>query len=138
MKVKTYSELVLFETFDSRFRYAMISGKVGGTTFGGRRFLNQRFYRSAEWKRVRDFVIVRDAACDLAVDERPILGRVMIHHLNPISIDDVSNLKILLDPEFLICVSHDTHNALHYGNESFLPKEYTPRFQNDTCPWKVP
>ena len=137
MVFKTYSELIRLPTFEERFQYAIVGGGVGEVTFGGRRILNQRFYRSAEWKRVRDAVIVRDEGCDLAVSGRSIIGRIMIHHLNPIVVDDMSQLGILLDPEFLVCVSHDTHNALHYGDLDNLPKDYRPRFQNDTCPWKL-
>lgn len=135
--LRTYGELVRLPTFEDRFRYAVVHGKVGEVTFGGRRMLNQQFYRSSEWKRVRDTVIVRDDACDLAFSRRPIQGRIMIHHLNPISIDNVNQLEFLLNPEFLVCVSYETHNALHYGDLEAIPKDYTPRFQNDTCPWKL-
>lgn len=135
--IRTYKELLRFPTFEDRFRYACVLGDVGESTFGGHRILNQRFYRSTEWKRVRDAVIIRDNGCDLAFEERPILGKIMIHHLNPISVDDVDRLDLLLDPEFLVCVSHETHNALHYGDIDSILKDYNPRFQNDTCPWKL-
>lgn len=134
---KTYTELSRLLTFEERFDYASLNGNVADVTFGGRRFINQSFYRSVEWKRVRDFVIVRDGGCDLGILERPIFGKVLVHHLNPISIDDVNRLDLLLDPEFLICVSHATHNALHYSNAESLPKDYKPRSPDDTCPWKI-
>lgn len=136
MIYKTYTELSLLPTFVERYRYARAKAGVGEVTFGGRRELNQRFYRSSEWKRVRDVVIVRDGGCDLGVKDRPISGLILIHHLNPIEIEDIESVELLLNPEYLICVSHATHNALHYGDESLLAKDYTPRFQNDTCPWR--
>lgn len=136
-KIRTYRELIGFPTFEERFRYLTTGGKIGDITFGGSRFLNQDFYRSAEWKRIRDRVIVRDNGCDLGIEDRPIHGRVMIHHLVPITKEDLYfRTDFLLNPEYMICVSHRTHNAIHYGSEESLPKDYVPRRPNDTCPWR--
>ncbi len=137
-KIRTYSELVLFPTFEQRFEYLRLDGEVGAETFGFDRYLNQAFYNSVEWKRVRDIVIIRDNGCDMGVDGYGIGGRVLIHHMNPICVDDIRlATQNLLDPEFLICVSHGTHNAIHYGDSElasrYIPAERTP---NDTCPWK--
>lgn len=135
---RTYSELIALPTFEERYRYLRLSGRVGEDTFGFDRILNQKFYRSAEWKRIRDYVIVRDNGCDLGIEDRMIPGRILIHHMNPITEKDILyRSDTLMDPEFLICVSHTTHNAIHYGDESLLI-ESTPvvRTKNDTCPWK--
>ena len=135
--IKTYSELIEFPTFKERYRYLRLSGRVGKDTFGFDRYLNQNFYRSIEWKRVRDQVIVRDNGCDLGIEDRQITGKILIHHMNPITDKDILNLTdILLNPEYLICVSHITHNAIHYGDESLLITEPTVRTKYDTCPWK--
>ena len=137
MSIKTYSELIQLPTFEERFQYLKLSGAVGKETFGFDRYLNQNFYRSAAWKRVRDQVIVRDNGCDLGIDDRIIYGKILIHHMNPINDRDILDLTdILLNPEYLICVSHLTHNAIHYSDESLLPSERIVRFKNDTCPWK--
>lgn len=137
MSIKTYSELILLPTFEERFRYLQLNSSVGKETFGFDRYLNQNFYRSAEWKRVRDKVIIRDNGCDLGIEDRLIYGNVLIHHMNPINDKDIYNLTdILLNPEYLICVSHNTHNAIHYGNEELLVKAPIVRTKNDTCPWK--
>ena len=137
MSIKTYSELIQLPTFEERFQYLKLSGAVGKETFGFDRYLNQSFYRSAAWKRVRDQVIVRDNGCDLGIDDRIIYGKILIHHMNPINDRDILDLTdILLNPEYLICVSHLTHNAIHYSDESLLPREPIVRFKNDTCPWK--
>ena len=137
MSIKTYSELIQLPTFEERFQYLKLSGAVGKETFGFDRYLNQNFYRSAAWKRVRDQVIVRDNGCDLGIDDRIIYGKILIHHMNPINGRDILDLTdILLNPEYLICVSHLTHNAIHYSDESLLPSEPIVRFKNDTCPWK--
>lgn len=137
MSIKTYSELIQLPTFEERFQYLKLSGAVGKETFGFDRYLNQNFYRSAAWKRVRDQVIVRDNGCDLGIDDRIIYGKILIHHMNPINDRDILDLTdILLNPEYLICVSHLTHNAIHYSDESLLPREPIVRFKNDTCPWK--
>ena len=137
MIVRTYSELIKIPTFEERFKYLQLSGFVGKETFGFDRYLNQNFYRSAEWKRIRDQVIVRDNGCDLGIEDRTIAGKILIHHMNPINNKDILNMTdILLNPEYLICVSHITHNAIHYGNEDLLIKDPVVRFKNDTCPWK--
>ena len=137
MSIKTYSELIQLPTFEERFQYLKLSGAVGKETFGFDRYLNQNFYRSAAWKRVRDQVIVRDNGCDLGIDDRIIYGKILIHHMNPINDRDILDLTdILLNPEYLICVSHLTHNAIHYSDESLLPREPIVRLKNDTCPWK--
>lgn len=137
MSIKTYSELIQLPTFEERFQYLKLGGAVGKETFGFDRYLNQNFYRSAAWKRVRDQVIVRDNGCDLGIDDRIIYGKILIHHMNPINDRDILDLTdILLNPEYLICVSHLTHNAIHYSDESLLPREPIVRFKNDTCPWK--
>jgi len=135
--IKTYSELIRLPTFEDRFSYLVMHGTIGKDTFGSDRFLNQKFYKSAEWRRVRDKVIVRDNGCDLGIEGRDILGPVIIHHMNPFCIDDLTgdNASDLLNPEYLICVSHGTHNAIHYGDANFLPEVYVERRPNDTCPW---
>lgn len=136
--IKTYSELIALPTFEERYEYLRLSGRVGEDTFGFDRYLNQNFYRSAEWRRIRDRVIVRDNGCDLAIDDRIIYGKILIHHMNPITDKDIFNLSdILLDPEYLICVSHNTHNAIHYGDGDLLVKDPIVRTKNDTCPWKL-
>lgn len=136
--MKTYSEMILLPTYNERFRYLKLDGKVGVDTFGLDRYLNQVFYRSAEWKRIRDMVIVRDNGCDLGIPELPIYGKVIIHHMNPLSVDDILNddPEYMMNPEYLVCVSHSTHNAIHYGDDSQL-QEYIPRRANDTAPWKI-
>lgn len=138
MHIRTYSELIQLPTFEERFRYLQLSGSVGKETFGFDRYINQNFYRSSAWKRVRDRVIVRDNGCDLGIDDRIIYGKILIHHMNPINDEDILNMTdILLNPEYLICVTLDTHNAIHYGDEDLLIKEPVVRFKNDTCPWKL-
>lgn len=136
--IKTYSELIELPTFKERYIYLRLSGRVGKDTFGFDRYLNQNFYRSIEWKRVRDQVIVRDNGCDLGIEDRQISGKILIHHMNPITDKDILNLTdILLNPEYLICVSHITHNAIHYGDENLLITEPIVRTKYDTCPWKL-
>ena len=138
MTIRTYSELIQLPTFEERFRYLRLKGSVGKETFGFDRYLNQNFYRSSAWKRVRDQVIVRDNGCDLGIDDRIIYGKILIHHMNPINDEDILNMTdILLNPEYLICVTLDTHNAIHYGDDDLLIKEPVVRFKNDTCPWKL-
>jgi hypothetical protein len=137
MNIKTYSELITFPTFEERFQYLRLNGFVGKDTFGFDRYLNQIFYRSKEWKSIRDFVIVRDNGCDLGVEGYEIHERILIHHMNPISIEDIENKsKFLLDPEFLISTVHNTHNAIHYGDENLIIKAPIQRTRNDTCPWR--
>lgn len=135
--IRTYSELIQLPTFEERFRYLKLSNKIGETTFGFDRYINQKFYTSLEWRRVRDQVIFRDNGCDLGIEGREIYGKVLIHHMNPITLDDIRNVTdILMNPEYLICVTHETHNAIHYGDEHLLMKEPIIRTKNDTCPWK--
>lgn len=137
MSIKTYSELIRFSTFEERFRYLKLDGKVGETTFGFDRYLNQMFYKSDEWKAVRDKVIIRDSGCDLGIEGREINGRVLIHHMNPISKEDILNKSdFLLNPEYLICTIKSTHDAIHYSDENLLIKDPIVRTKNDTCPWK--
>lgn len=135
--IKRYSELILLPTFEERFRYLKLDGIVGKETFGFDRYLNQIFYKSKEWKAIRDFVIVRDNGCDLSLDGYDIHGRIYIHHMNPISLDDLVNrTEFLLNPDFLITVSHTTHNAIHYGDENLIQSAPVERTKNDTCPWR--
>ena len=137
MKIKNYSELSLLPTFEERFEYLKLGGVVGADTFGFDRIFNQKFYQSYEWKTVRNEIIVRDLGCDLGIEDRQIFGRILIHHMNPISLKDISDAtKFLLNPEYLICVSHDTHNAIHYGDIGLVKKDLVERTPNDTCPWK--
>ena len=135
--IRTYSELIKLPTFKERYEYLKLTGVVGAQTFGSDRYLGQFFYRSSEWKSLRDFVIIRDNGCDLAVEGYDLYDHITIHHMNPISVDDImKHSAFLLDPEFLICVSHRTHNAIHYGDEALLTPTPNGRFQNDTCPWR--
>ena len=135
--IRTYSELIRLPTFEERFRYLKLDGLVGKDTFGFDRYLNQEFYLSKELKEVRDFVIVRDNGCDLGMDGYEIVGRIYIHHMNPITVNDiVHSSDFLLNPDYLICMSHNTHNAVHYGDEDLLVTAPVERRKNDTCPWK--
>ena len=137
MSIRTYSELILLPTFEERFKYLQLNGRVGDDTFGFDRYINQKFYSSAEWKRIRDIVIMRDNGCDLALKGYEIYGRILIHHMNPITVKDVElSTEYLMNPEYLICVTHNTHNAIHYGDEKLINKGPVVRTKNDTCPWK--
>lgn len=137
MSIKTYSELSRLKTFEERYQYLRLNGSVGRDTFGFDRYLNQVFYRSQKWKSIRNRVIIRDNGCDLGIEGREINGRILIHHMNPISLDDIVNESdLLLDPEYLICTVHSTHNAIHYGDENLLILDPIVRSKNDTCPWK--
>ena len=137
MSIKTYSELIKIPTFKDRFEYLRLDGKVGEETFGFDRYLNQIFYKSQEWKAARDFVIIRDQGCDLAMEGHEIFGRILVHHMNPIRIEDIVNRsKHLLDPEYLICTIKNTHDAIHYGDGSLLITGPIERTKNDTCPWR--
>ena len=137
MKIKTYSELIQFDNFTDRFNYLKLGGLVGANTFGFDRYLNQIFYNSIDWKRVRDYVILRDNGCDLGVDGFEIPKYIIIHHINPISLNNLKNKsKIILDPEFLITTRLRTHNAIHYGNDDILTHIPIERKQNDTIPWR--
>lgn len=135
--IRTYSELMTLPTFEERYEYLRLSGRVGEETFGFDRYINQKFYRSKEWQAVRDYVIVRDNGCDLGVDGREIYSKILIHHMNPITKDDVLNRSdFLLNPEYLICTTKTTHDAIHYGDASLLMTGPIERRPNDTCPWK--
>ena len=137
MSIRTYSELIKIPTFKDRFEYLRLDGKVGEETFGFDRYLNQIFYKSPEWKTARDFVIIRDQGCDLAMEGHEIFGRILVHHMNPIRIEDIVNRsKYLLDPEYLICTIKNTHDAIHYGDGSLLITGPIERTKNDTCPWR--
>lgn len=137
MIIRTYSELITLPSFEERYRYLKLDGSVGKETFGFDRYLNQDFYRSKEWKHIRDEIIVRDFGCDLGIRDREIPTRIYIHHMNPISVKDITNAtEFLLNPDYLICTSHSTHNAIHYGDESLLVIAPVERRKNDTCPWK--
>ena len=126
--IKCYSELILLPTFQARYQYLRLNGEVGKETFGFDRYMNQFFYRSPEWRRVRDFVISRDEGCDLGIPGREIFGRVIIHHMNPIRPEDIRNRsELLLNPEYLITTIHDTHLAIHYGDEHLLLQEPVER-----------
>ena len=134
---KSYTELSKLKTFEERFEYLRLNGSVGEDTFGFDRIFNQVFYRSKEWKSTRDFVIVRDGGCDLGVEGYDVCERIMVHHINPITMDDINNRSPkLFDPENLISTSHRTHNAIHYGDASLLVTTPVERSANDTCPWK--
>lgn len=138
MIIRTYSELIQLPTFKERFQYLQLKDAVGAETFGFDRYINQMFYRSREWKSIRDFVIVRDNGCDLGVDGYEIHGGIIIHHMNPISKKDIFDAtEFLLNPEFLVSTILSTHNAIHYGDESLLNSRIPiERTRNDTCPWK--
>ena len=137
MTIRTYSELITIPTFEERYKYLKIGGKVGEETFGFERYLNQEFYKSHEWQSIRRQVIVRDLGCDLGIEGREIHGKIIVHHMNRITIDDiVSASDFLLNPEYLICTLKSTHDAIHYGDESLLIKAPVERTKNDTCPWK--
>lgn len=135
--IRTYSELILIPTFEERYKYLRLGGKVGEDTFGFDRYLNQIFYKDPEWLSVRDDVIFRDNGCDLGIEGREIYGRILVHHINPITKDDILNrAHKLFDLENLICTSKLTHDAIHYGDDSILFKDPIERRPNDTCPWK--
>ena len=137
--IRTYSELITIPSFIERYRYLKLNNKVGEETFGFDRYLNQHFYRLKEWKDIRNYVITRDNGCDLGMEDREIPEGIpiIVHHINPISLKDISNkLDWILDPEFLICTTKRTHEAIHYGDESLLYDEPIERTPNDTCLWR--
>lgn len=137
VKTKTYSELIRLEKYMDRYQYLMLSGRVGQETFGYERFLNQSLYKSYEWRSVRDEVIVRDHGCDLGMEGYEIYGSIIVHHMNPITMDDIQNRdEDIFNPEYLVSTSFSTHNAIHYGDEGLLITEPIIRTKNDTCPWK--
>lgn len=137
MKIRTYSELITIPTFEERFEYLRLDGRVGEETFGFDRYLNQVFYKSKEWLRVRDYVITRDNGCDLGIEGHEIYGKVLVHHMNPISKEDILRRSDwLLNPEYLISTIKNTHDAIHYGDASLLITAPIERKPNDTCPWR--
>ena len=135
--IRTYSELIKLQTFEERFQYLQLNGRVGEETFGFDRYLNQKFYNDPEWLRIRDQVIIRDNGCDLAMPDREIKTQILVHHMNPMDKEDILRRSdFLLNPEYLICTIKATHDAIHYGDESkliIMPPERRP---NDTCPWR--
>ncbi len=136
--MRTYSELIMFATFEERFRYLKLVGEIGEETFGFDRYFNQRLYSSPEWKRVRREVIIRDNGCDLGIPDREIFGKIFIHHMNPMRIEDIEEHNPdIFDPEFLITTTRETHEAIHYGDDSFIEDiKLVQRKPNDTCPWR--
>lgn len=137
MRIKTYSELIQIPTFEDRYAYLRLGGRVGEETFGFERNLNQSFYRSYEWRKVRREVIARDSGCDLAMPGFQIYNNIIIHHIVPITIEDLEDgTDLILDPNNLVCVSEKTHNAIHFGDKSLLPQTPIERRPGDTCPWK--
>ena len=138
MSIRTYSELITIPTFEERYKYLQLKGSVGKDTFGYDRYLNQLFYQTIEWKRLRRDLIIRDCGCDLGVEGYEIHGRIIIHHMNPITKEDLlDRTDYLMNPEYLICTTHSTHNAIHYGDETLLITAPIVRSKNDTCPWKL-
>ena len=137
MNIRRYSELMRIPTFEERFEYLRLDGQVGADTFGSDRYLNQIFYKSPEWRKIRDEIIIRDQCCDLAMPGYDIHGPALIHHLNPITKADIlSRTDLLLNPEYLLCTIQSTHNAIHYGDVNLLITNPIERKPNDTCPWK--
>ena len=137
MGIKTYDEMIKLKSFEDRFNYLKLDGVVGASTFGYDRYLNQVFYSSPEWRAIRRKVIIRDNGCDLAFPDKNIYGKILIHHLNPITKEDILNRSYkLFDMNNLVCISKDTHDAIHYGKDSVLLTEPIARTRNDTCPWR--
>lgn len=137
MKIKSYNELILLDNFEDRFNYLKLTASIGVDTFGFDRYLNQMFYKSNEWKNIRRKVIARDYGCDLGLRDYPIYGKIIVHHMNPISKEDIKDAtEFLLNPNYLICVSNETHNAIHYSQE-YRKIELIERTPNDTCPWRT-
>lgn len=135
---KNYHELILLPTFEDRYKYLRMGGRVGSDTFGWDRIFNQAFYKSKEWRDARREVIIRDGGCDLGIEDRIIYDKIIVHHMNPLSLEEIEDGgPDLFDPRYLICCSHSTHNAIHYGDESLLVKtNFVERKPYDTCPWK--
>lgn len=135
--IRTYSELITHDSFIDRYNYLKLVGQVGVETFGFDRYINQMLYKSQKWLEARRKVIIRDKGCDLGLPDYEISDRVIVHHMNPITLEDIEEEKPeIFNPEFLISTSFRTHNAIHYGDESLLPKLPVERSSNDTCPWK--
>ncbi len=134
---RTYSELIKLPTFKERFEYLKLSSQIGEETFGFDRYLNQAFYKSQLWRKIKNKVVIRDNGCDMAHQDFPIAGKIIVHHMNPIDSDDILMQRdILLNPDYLVCVSQLTHNAIHYANFDIIPSAPIERLPNDTCPWK--
>ena len=134
--IRSYEGLIKIPTFEERFEYLKLSGRIGEATFGCDRFLNQTFYASPEWKRFRKAIIIRDNGCDLGVEGYEIYDRIIIHHINPITPEDIEERSsLLMDMDNVICVSFNTHEAIHFGDSSLLPKAPIQRYPNDMCPW---
>ena len=137
INIKTYSELSKLTTFEERYRYLRLGGRVGEETFGFDRWINQMFYKDPEWLKIRDEVIIRDNGCDLGIEGREIYSRIIVHHMNPITKADIlDRSEFLLNPEYLICTVKNTHDAIHYGDENLLITLPMERNVNDTCPWR--
>ena len=137
MNIKTYSELSKLTTFEERYRYLRLGGRVGEETFGFDRWINQMFYKDPECLKIRDEVIIRDNGCDLGIEGREIYSRIIVHHMNPITKADIlDRSEFLLNPEYLICTVKNTHDAIHYGDENLLITLPMERNVNDTCPWR--
>lgn len=137
MTIRTYSELITFPTFEERYEYLRLKGRVGEETFGFDRYLNQVFYKSKEWRSIRDYVITRDNGCDLGMEGYEIYGQILIHHMNPITKEDILQRRdVLLNPEYLITTVKNTHDAIHYGDANLLVTAPIERRKNDTCPWR--
>ena len=136
--IRTYSELIQIPTFEERYEYLKIGGKVGEETFGFDRYLNQILYTSPEWRSIRNHIIDRDNGCDLAMPDREIIeDKILIHHMNPITVEDIlKRSDFVLNPEYLVCTILNTHNAIHYGNVELIYKDPIVRYKNDTCPWR--
>lgn len=136
--IRTYTELIRYSSWEERFNYLRLHGVVTGETFGVSRYLNQSFYHSKEWQHIRDQVILRDNGCDLGIPNYEIKGKIYIHHMNPLTAEDLLNMTdSVFDLNNLICVSYETHNAIHYGSDEYIrSRQYVERTPNDTCPWK--
>lgn len=135
--IKRYSEMIRLPTFEDRYKYLKLTGAVGESTFGFDRYVNQMFYGARAWKKVRNEVILRDNACDLGIEDRQIAVGLIVHHINPITLEQIENEDpFILDPDNLVCVSASTHNAIHFGDERLLARLPKERRPNDTCPWK--
>lgn len=135
--IRRYSDLIQLKTFEDRFSYLKLHGKVGEETFGLDRYLNQQLYKSRRWQNIRSQVIIRDDGCDLGIDGRQMDNYITIHHMNPISMEDIEEERdIVFDPEYLICCSSRTHKAIHFGDENLLIRDPIIRRPNDTCPWR--
>ena len=137
MNIRTYSELITIPTFEERYNYLKLNGIVGKETFGYDRYLNQLLYRSSDWRSFRDRIIIRDNGCDLACEGFELQSRIIIHHIDPITVEDILNKHPkVFDPENVVSTSHNTHLAIHYGDKNLISIGQINRYKNDTCPWK--